>query len=183
MKDTKAKLSHITISLHWLVGLTIIALIGVGMYMESNSVYSLYPIHKSIGILILLFVIPRVIWRLYNGWPQPASDYQVWEHRLAHLIHWVLIIGTVLFPISGMMMSGAGGHGLEVFGIELLSANVVDGKAVPLNADVAGLGHTMHGVLGNVMIGAIVLHVAGALKHHIMDKDHTLKRMLGKKAQ
>lgn len=182
MKDTPQRFSHITIALHWLVGLTIISLIAVGIYMEETQAYSLYPIHKSVGIIILGFILVRIVWRMMNGWPKPVGDTVAWEHTLAKVIHWVLIIGTLLFPVSGMIMSGAGGYGLEVFGLELLAANIVDGKSVPLNGELAGAAHSLHGLLGNVMIAAIILHVGGALKHHFIKHDKTLVRMLGKRA-
>lgn len=181
MADTKQQFSKLTISLHWLVAISIIMLMVVGIYMSNNDVYSLYPIHKSIGILIFAVILVRVVWRLKNGFPEPVGNYSSIEHILAKLVHWVLLIGTVMFPISGMMMSGAGGHGLEVFGVQLLAENVnAAGEAVPLNAQAAKLGYNMHGLLGKVFIAAIALHVIGALKHHIVDKDGTLRRMLGK---
>lgn len=166
---------------HWTVALLMIGLLGVGIYMEQNNVYSLYPIHKSMGVLALLLIFPRVINRMTKGWPEPVanSNYAKHEVILSKIIHWVLIIGTVLMPISGMIMSGAGGHGIEVFGIELLSKNInAAGEAIPLNEQAASIGHKIHGLLGKVLIGCIALHVIGAFKHHFLDKDDTLKRMI-----
>lgn len=183
MRDTASQLSKTTIILHWIVALSMIGLLGVGLYMEQTSTYALYPLHKSFGVIIFFVILARVIWRVMNGWPQPASQYQAWEHNLAKVVHWVLIIGTVAMPISGMMMSGAGGHGISVFGLELLASNPDPAnahKVIPLNKEMAEIGHTVHGLLGKVLIAAIVLHIAGALKHHLIDKDGTLRRMLGK---
>jgi cytochrome b561 len=182
MRDAPEKFSRLTIALHWLVGLTIIAMVAVGLYMTDNDAYNLYPIHKSTGILLFTVVLIRVIWRVINGWPTPVSRYQAWEHNLAKVVHWVLIIGTVLMPISGMMMSGAGGHGLNIYGLELLAVNhdpANPGDVIALNGGAAELGHETHEIVGKIMIGAILLHIAGALKHHFIDKDGTLRRMLG----
>jgi len=184
MKDTKQKLSHITISLHWLVAIGIIALLAVGVYMEETHSYGLYPIHKSFGIIIFIFVLIRVAWRIKAGWPTPVSEYKNYEQVLSKLIHWVLIIGTVLMPVSGMMMSGLGGHGIIVFGVELMASNPDPdnaNKVLALNGNLAGFGHSVHHWLGKIMIASVVLHVVGAFKHHIIDKDRTLLRMLGKK--
>lgn len=182
MKDTEQKFSKTTIILHWLVALAMISLIAVGTYMEQTETYALYPIHKSFGILIIIAVLLRVVWRMLNGWPKPVGEVKKVEQLAAKVVHWVLIIGTVLFPISGMMMSGAGGRGLYVFGVELLAKNTdpVTGKVAPLNETLAGLGYEMHGILMWVMIAAIALHIIGAYKHHLVYKDNTLKRMLGK---
>jgi len=181
MKDSKLQLSGTTLILHWLVGLTIIGLLAVGIYMEENEVEFLYPIHKSIGILILIPVLIRVYWRYINGWLQPASDYKPIEKKLSKVVHWVLIIGTVLMPVSGMMMSAGAGYGLDIFGFVLVEINFDPNnpaEILPLNETVAGLGHNLHGLGGNMMIIAILLHITGAIKHHVMDKDRTLKRML-----
>lgn len=184
VKDTKEKLSPITVSLHWIVGLTIIALLGVGIYMEQTHAYGLYDIHKSIGVIIFAVIMLRVVWRIMNGWPEAASQYKKWEHTLSKIIHYVLLIGTLMIPISGMMMSGMGGHGIAVFGFELLAENVSPTdphEVIPLNAGMAKTGAMLHGWVSYILIGALVLHIAGAFKHHIIDGDGTLKRMLGKK--
>ncbi|SET67566.1 cytochrome b [Thalassotalea agarivorans] len=181
--DTKEKLSSKTIVLHWIVGVMMIILLAVGVYMTETENHALYPIHKSFGVLILIFVVPRVFWRMKNGWPEPVSQYSMIEITLSKLIHWVLIIGTVLMPVSGMMMSGYGGHGIAIFGLELVPMNfdpTNPKEVIPINGALAGLGHQMHGLIGNILIGAIVLHFAGALKHHLIDKDGTMRRMLGK---
>lgn len=174
-------MNHLERFFHWSVALLMIALLGVGLYMEQNNIYSLYPIHKSMGILALLLILPRVINRMIKGWPEPVanSNYASYERVLSKTIHWVLIIGTVLMPISGMMMSGAGGHGLDIFGLQLLAENTnAAGQAVPLNEQAASIGHQIHGLLGKVLIACIALHVIGAFKHHLVDKDDTLKRMI-----
>ncbi len=181
MQDSNLKLSTTTIVLHWLVGLTMIALIAVGLYMSENEVWDLYPIHKSIGIILFLFILIRVVYRIKQGWLNPVSQYKSWEILLSKVVHWVLLLGTLMFPISGMMMSGAGGHGLSVFGLELLASNYdAAGEAIAINGQLAGIGHELHEILPWIIITAIVLHIAGAWKHHLVDKDNTLKRMLGK---
>ncbi|WP_200883595.1 cytochrome b [Chelonobacter oris] len=179
MKDTPERLSHITISLHWLIALFILGLMTLGVYMSETASYGLYPTHKSLGIFIFLFIVIRVLWRWKNGWPKPVGQHQGWEQALATLIHWILILGTLAFPISGMLMSYAGGHGLQLFGWDLVSANLVDGKREVLDAGLAGAANSAHKTLLPIMLAAILLHVAGALKHHVIDKDNTLKRMFG----
>lgn len=183
MSDSAEKFSPITIALHWLVGITIIALIAVGIYMESTEAFPLYPIHKSVGMLIFAVIIFRVIWRMKSGWPQHIGSHKPIERKLARIVQWVLIIGTVLFPLSGMIMSGFGGYGLSIFGLELVPMNFDPENPKEIlahNGALAGFAHSVHGILGNVMIVAILLHISGALKHHIIDKDSTLKKMLGK---
>lgn len=181
MSDTRDKLSSGTVALHWIVAVGMLIMMAVGWYMAENEVHDIYPIHKSVGMVLLLFIVWRAARRLMMGFPPNVRAYPAWEHQLAVVVHWVLLIGTLLFPLSGMMMSAAGGHGLYLFGLELVPAHIVNDKAVPINKAAAEFGHTMHGLLLWVMLTAIVLHVAGALKHHLMDGDGTLRRMLGQR--
>jgi cytochrome b561 len=183
MSDTKKKLSCVTVALHWIVAVTIIVMIAVGVYMTDFEVYELYPIHKSVGMLIFVVILLRVSWRIKQGWPEAASDYKSWEQTLSKVVHWMLIIGTVMMPLSGILMSSMGGYGLSIFGLELLAATPNPeeaGKMIPINGLLAGIAHETHEIAGKVVFVAILLHLAGALKHHIVDKDGTLKRMLGK---
>ncbi|OAD21171.1 cytochrome b561 [Candidatus Thiomargarita nelsonii] len=119
--DTYAKLSPNTLTLHWVVGLMMIGLLGTGVYMEQNEVYTLYPWHKSFGVLIIVFVVLRVAWRIKNGWLSSVSNYTPVEKLLSKIVHYLLIIGTVLIPISGFMMSAMFDHTFyyysSVFGV------------------------------------------------------------------
>lgn len=184
MSDSKVKLSGVSVGLHWLVGITMIVMVTVGVYMTDFKEYALYPIHKSVGMIIFVVILMRVIWRVKQGWPEAASTYKTWEQKLSKVVHWMLIIATVVMPISGMLMSGLGGYGLAVFGLEFLAATPNPeevGKMIPINGPAAGAAHETHEIAGKVMFVAFLLHVAGALKHHFMDKDGTLRRMLGKR--
>jgi cytochrome b561 len=171
-----------TILLHWIVGLGMIGMIVVGLYMTRFGDYGLYPIHKSIGVILFVIIMIRVVMRVIEGWPTNISTGKLWEHKLARVVHWVLILGTVALPISGVMMSYFGGHGVSVFGFEILDNNKdpETGRASPINMTLGRVGSQAHTYVGYVLIGAIILHVAGALKHHVMDKDNTLRRMLGR---
>ena len=180
--STTEKLNNTTIFLHWIIAITIISLMSIGWYMSKFKAYGLYDIHKSVGILMFLIIVYRVAWRLKHGFPEPIGEAQTYELILAKVVHWILLAGSLLFPLSGMLMSGAGGHGLYVFGFELLAENPhpETGRAMALNKTLAEWGSQMHGLLFWVLLIALLLHVGGALKHHFIYKDRTLKRMLGK---
>lgn len=179
--SSSRSLSPITIGLHWVVGLGCIAMIGVGFFMKNWEVYSLYDTHKSIGVLLLLVIIARVVWRARKGWPKPVSDYTPMEKAASKAAHWGLIIGSLLMPISGFMLSAASGHGVGVFGLRVFPSRYdAEGQAVAYSEALYSLGKLMHEFGGYLLAAVIVLHVAGALKHHFIDKDQTLTRMLGR---
>lgn len=179
--DTKAQLSFTSRFLHWIIAVTLLGMIAAGFYMSNFEVWALYSIHKSIGVIIFGFILARVIWRLKNGWPESVRAYPKWEHGLAVVIHWLLLIGSVVMPISGMIYSGFSGHGFGVFGLSIVSAQyTAAGEVIPVNESLSEIGHEIHELAAFILVAAIILHVAGALKHHIIDKDRTLLRMLGK---
>ncbi len=180
--DTRKKLSPITIALHWIVAIIMIGLLGSGLYMTQFEAYDVYPIHKSFGAIIAVFVLLRVLWRIKNGWPQHVGEYSTIEKLLSKITHYALIIGTILMPISGMLMSVMSGRGLFVFGIEVIGKNMntITGERESINDVLAGNSSILHEYAAYVIIVALALHIIGALKHHVIDKDATLKRMLGR---
>ncbi|MGB3621701.1 MAG: cytochrome b/b6 domain-containing protein, partial [Ketobacter sp.] len=81
--DSPSQFSKTTLTLHWIVAITVISLLAVGIYMDETGTHSLYPWHKSFGFVIFFVILARVIWRIKNGWPVPVSQYQSWETLLA----------------------------------------------------------------------------------------------------
>ncbi|OFA02707.1 cytochrome b [Duganella sp. HH101] len=180
MMDTKQKFSLATIALHWLVAASIIGLIALGIYMVETESWHLYHIHKSIGLLAFAAILARLAWRWRNGLPQPVRPMSRIAHVTAVAAHIVLLILTVVLPITGMIYSGASGNGFGIFDWEIFPSRYDAGQAVPLSAQWSDIGQAMHGYLGYLLLTLIVLHAAAALKHHVIDKDATLKRMLGR---
>lgn len=180
--DTQQKLSPFTITLHWIIALAIIAMLGVGFYMSIFEFYPLYDWHKSFGVVIFAVVLLRVWWRIKNGWPTPVREYPALEKQLARASHWVLIAGSVLMPVSGIIYSALGGWGIKVFGWVMVAGNKnpATGQTEAIHAGLAELGQLTHEWVGYLMVGAVILHILGAFKHHLVDKDNTLLRMLGR---
>lgn len=181
--DSKDKLSLTTRSLHWLIAICFIALIAVGIYMVTTETYSLYSMHKSMGVILLVIILLRVGWRIKQGWPAPVGQYQKTEQFMAKATHWVLLLGTIVMPIAGMLYSGMSGHGFGVFGWTIVKAKfdpLNPDKVIPYSELLSAIGEQTHEIIGYMLVVTIVLHIAGACKHHFRDKDRTLLRMLGK---
>lgn len=176
-KDTDNKLSGVSVTMHWVVGLGMIGLLASGIYMAETKYYAMYPWHKAIGFLILFFAVARASWRLYNGLPKPLNGSSKIAHKAASAMHWALLAATILMPLSGMAMSILGGHGLNVFGWDV-AAKIENPSEIMMTLAVAG--KTIHTFMGYALIALVGLHGVAALKHHIINKDGTLMRMLGK---
>ncbi|WP_086931858.1 cytochrome b [Agarilytica rhodophyticola] len=181
--NTMKPLSKTTLALHWLVAMAMLGLVGLGWYMAEFKQYQYYHLHKSIGLLVIVLVLARVGWRIRKGWPEHVVNYSASEVLLSKIVHWVLLLSTLLMPIWGMLYSGGSGHGFGIFGLEIFPSNHSHedpSVIIPLSEFWSNLGHVAHRYNGYIFISAIALHIIGALKHHIIDKDFTLKRMLGK---
>lgn len=173
-------LSRTTRYLHWLVGIAILSLIAIGLYMARTEVWALYPIHKSVGVIVFILALIRIGWRWKEGWPKPFGDYPRAEKLAAKATHWLLIIATLALPLSGMLYSGASGHGFGIFGLVLVPENhLATGEVIPYNEALGLAGQTAHTWIGYAVIALLCLHAGGALKHHFVDRDATLRRMLG----
>ena len=170
-------LSKLTIRLHWLIAVGMIGSLAFGIYLDefaaSANKGSLIGLHKSVGVIVLLLALVRLVNTAKQGLPTPLSESAAWQLSAAKVTHILLLAGTLFMPISGVMMSVGGGYPVGVFGLPLIPAG-------DENEMLSQIGHAVHGVGANIMIAAVLLHVAGAVKHSLIDKDGTMARMLGK---
>lgn len=175
-RNTVKRYGAVAQGFHWLVALCVICLLGVGLYMTrldpSPTVFKIYALHKSIGITVLSLAVLRLIWKLTNPHPQALATHAVWEKFLARLIHVFLYFAIIGMPLSGWIMSSAKNFPVSVFNLFTLP------NLVGPSEDIARAAVMFHGLTAWVLMAAIFLHVAGALKHHVMDKDATLTRMV-----
>ena len=128
--------------------------------------------HKSFGITILMLAVIRLAWRLANPVPDLTAETRPWERVLARISHVLLYALIFAMPLSGWMMSSARSFPVSWFGILQLPDLVAPDQQ--LYERLNELHHLLFGVL--VVVAA--LHVAGALKHHFIDRNDVLRRML-----
>lgn len=166
--------------LHWIAAVVILALMIIGFYMVNTESWGLYDWHKSIGLMALLLIVVRMIYRLKRGWLKPVRQYPRHELLASHIVHWLLLVGVLAIPLTGMLYSGASGHGFGVFGWRLMPENHDATGVVPHDEVLALWGQQAHSLLGYGLAIVIALHLLGALKHHFLDRDDTLRRMLGR---
>lgn len=170
-----SNLSKPTILFHWVTGLLFLGVLGLGVYVEglpkSAEKFELLGTHKSLGFIVLIVAVTRLFWRLKEGTISSATELKKWQEILSKSIHFLLILATIAMPTSGIMMNIGGGRATEVFGIELIPA----AEKVEW---IFSVGNFVHVQSVNIIIAALILHIVGALKHELIDKDGTLSRML-----
>lgn len=174
--NTSNGYGFVSIIVHWISALAVIGIFFLGFWMVDLTYYSTWyktapHIHKSVGVLLLLLTVFRLTWRCFNPKPKGADGHKVWEKKISHYTH--ILIYVLLFSImcSGYLISTADDRGIWVFDwFDLPSL----GRLFTDQADIAGL---VHQVLAYSLIGLVILHSLGALKHHFFDKDNTLIRM------
>ena len=179
-KNTERQWGWVSILLHWLLAFAIIGLFALGLYMTDlsyyNSFYTLGPqIHEAIGILVLVFMVYRLIWRIVNKTPKPPEQNSPFINTASQIAHKTLYLICFVILLSGLLISYAGGQGIQIF----------DWFRIPGPQDLfenqASYAGEVHYYSAFALIGLVILHTLAALKHHFVDKDHTLKNILGLK--
>ncbi len=178
LRNTSTSYGTISILLHWLVAVAVIGLFVSGLWMVDLGYYDPWynrapALHRSVGIVVVFLVMARIAWRWVGGVPKPEPGTKRWENRVAHLVHLVLIFGVLAIAAAGYLMSTAKGAPIIVFDLFAVPATI---HGLPGQADVAG---DVHYWLAVALIGVAGLHALAAFKHHFVDRDATLLRMLG----
>ncbi len=162
------------IALHWLLALMIVGAFGVGVYMSDLPVspirLKLYNWHKWAGVTILALSALRLLWRLTH---RPPTDAPMpgWQASAAHATHGLLYALFFAVPLVGWAYSSAAGFPVVWFGVLPLP------DFVPVDKALAEAIKPWHGNLAWALAGLVALHVAGALKHQLIDRDGLLDRM------
>lgn len=166
-------------AVHWLSAVAVIGLFAVGLWMVDLTYYSTWyrtaPYwHKSVGILLAALTITRLVWKSIK--PMPAIEGSAFEKVAASIAH--KLIYVLLFVIfgSGYLISTSDGRPIEVFNWFSVPAL---GELFENQSDIAG---AVHYYAAFTLIALAVLHAVAAIKHHIINKDNTLMKMIGEKA-
>ncbi|MGD2082915.1 MAG: cytochrome b [Chromatiales bacterium] len=165
------------IVLHWLVALAVVGLFALGMWMVDLTYYDPWyrqapDIHRSVGVLLFGVLALRIGWRVANPRPRAAPGVSPLEDRLSRAAHWSMDALILVVVVSGYLISTADGKAIDVFGLFSVPATFVG----PENqADLAG---KLHWYLALALMGLAGLHTLAALKHHFIDRNRTLMRMI-----
>lgn len=176
LKNSLDGYGWVAILLHWIMAAAVFFMFGLGLYMVELSYYDAWyngalDLHKSIGLILLGLLVIRVCWRMSNIKPRVISGSKN-ERILASFAHAMLYFLMFMLFVSGYLISTADGRAIAIF-------DVLAVPALPWSAenqeDIAG---QLHEIFAWAVIILATFHAVAALKHHFMDKDGGLVRML-----
>ena len=164
------------IGLHWLAAALILGNLALGLFMVDLSLtpakLRYYSWHKWAGVTIFLLSAARLLWRLSHAAPALPSSMPSWQRTTAKASHHAFYLLFFAAPLTGWLFSSAAGFQTVYFGILPLPDLLVKNKEL---ADALKLVHQF----ATYALGALVaLHAAAAIKHHVLDRDDVLARML-----
>ena len=176
--NSKTHWGVISIVIHWLSALIVFGLFGLGLWMVELDYYNAWyrkapELHKSIGILLFLLTLIRLVWLRCSSTPVALASHNPIEQKLATVTHYAFYLLLITIMLSGYLMSTADGHAIVVFNWLPIPATIY---GIEKQEDIAGIIHLW---LAISMIILAVLHAMAAIKHHFFDRDQTLKRMFG----
>ncbi|MFK7870255.1 MAG: cytochrome b/b6 domain-containing protein [Roseobacter sp.] len=182
LTNTDTRYGGVTKTFHWLTAFLILTLIPMGIYAnglpyETSEQLALkamwFSTHKTLGVFAFFVALARIVWAISQPKPGLLNGARKIESLAAETVHWLLYGSLLLVPLSGWIHHAATTGFAPIwwpFGQNL--------PFVPKDEQIANAAAGLHIVFERVLVGSILLHVAGALKHHFIDKDMTLRRML-----
>jgi cytochrome b561 len=173
---TPARYGAPAIALHWIAAALILFNLGFGLYLVdlplSPQKLRYFSYHKWVGITVLLLSAARLLWRLGHPAPALPAGMRPWEVRLAHASHILLYVLFFASPLSGWLFSSASGFQTVYLGVFPIP------DLLPKNKELAEILKITHHWINYMLAAVIALHAAAALKHHYIDRDDVLVRML-----
>ncbi|WP_375227404.1 cytochrome b/b6 domain-containing protein [Roseobacter sp. S98] len=182
LTNTATHYGGVTKTFHWLTALLIITLIPLGIYANGLPYDTseelarkawLFSLHKTLGVTVFFVALARIAWALSQPKPALLHPDRKLESLAAETVHWLLYGSLLLVPLSGWIHHAATAGFAPIwwpFGQNL--------PLVPKSESLAATTAGLHIVFERVLAASILLHAAGALKHHLIDRDSTLRRML-----
>lgn len=184
MTSPKTQYDRVAVTLHWLAAIVVLIMLASGLTMEYIELekklkFQLYQWHKSLGVLFLFLIAPRLLWRLTHRPPALPDFLHGWEQRAAHTGHLLLYVAMIVIPLSGWAIVSSSSYGLPTI--------VFGWFEWPHIPDIAGdeaiheWAEVVHAWVAYGLIALIFVHISGALKHSMIDKHPFLFRMQWKR--
>lgn len=162
------------IAFHWVIAAFVLFNLWLGLFHDAlPREWKVMPVHKSIGISVLVLTLGRIAWRLTHKPPHLPDMMHAWEKITAKAAHFTLYALLLILPLTGWIFS-SNPEKLRPFSWFYL----FDIPLLPVSARIAVTAKEAHEILGWAMAILVVIHIAAALRHHFMLRDKVLARML-----
>ncbi len=178
--------TKVAITLHWVIALLIVIQLGTGIIMgyhlvDKSVLFPMFQFHKSVGLTVLVLSILRLLWRLTHKAPPLPSTMPAWEKFGAKASHYLLYIFMIGVPLTGWLIVSSSSFGFPTSWFNLFIWPHIPGiENLPDDTkhQVNEIAENLHGWLAYSTLALLVLHVAAALKHHFIDRDHVMHHMI-----
>jgi cytochrome b561 len=161
---------------HWLIAVLVIVnwrIAETAEHAPKEEAQAIMSYHMSFGVVILVLTLLRLAWRMIHRPPPLASHLMAWERALAKTVHTLFYVLLIAMPLAGWVAMSSMGFGVNVFGLFELPALPVS-KSIERGEAI----FEAHALAGTILLLLVVVHVAGSLKHTLIDRDGNLFRML-----
>lgn len=180
--NTQTRYGSITKTFHWITALLILTAFPLGI-IASDAPFSngaeiaqkawYFSLHKTVGVTAFFTALARIIWAITQEKPRPLHPDRGLETFAGEAVHWLLYISMLMVPLSGWLH-----HAASVGFAPILWPLGQSLPLVPKSEAISAFFAGGHSVFTKLLLASIALHIAGALKHVLIDRDQTLRRML-----
>lgn len=165
-----------TVVLHWLVAFALTVAVVLGLVLgntpdEASTRRELFNWHRWVGVAVFALVLGRIVVRASNRTPPPLPSIPSFQQWVAHFTHGSLYVLMLAAPLTGYLLSNRMGEAIVLFGSVTLPPLVAADQAQ------MALMESVHKWINYSLIGIAILHILAAFKHHLVDRDATLRRM------
>jgi len=177
LRNSQEEFGLVAKLLHWLIAVIMIGMIGVGWYMvrlsdEDLLYWRLLDLHEAVGLSLFILLAFKLLWMRVSLQPRYLPSLAVWERLAALSVRWLFLIAILVIPLSGFLFVATNGEAVTLY----------DVITIP---DIGEAGKTTRDWLSDVhyyvsygCAALVVIHMLAALKHHFVDGDETLRRMM-----
>ena len=180
MEAEKKRYDKIAVALHWVMAICFLLMLTSGLAMEhfqldKSFTFKLYQWHKSLGILLLIAFIIRILWRITHKPPELPEKFPKLERKAAKAGHWALYLWMLLLPLAGWAMVSSSVYGLPTIVFGWFKWPHIPG--LEGNESIHEIAETAHAYFAYAFIALILGHIAAVIKHSLKDNENLLKRM------
>ena len=173
MAEPRNRYSIVSLILHWLIAALVVTQVALITVYESTESRDFVNAHKSVGLTILVLTLVRLGWRIANPAIPLPDTMRRWERLLARATHVLFYVFMIGMPLAGWAASSAAGLDILWFGLFPWPLLPIGG-----GREMEGQLMDMHELAAKALYVLLALHVVSALKHHFVDRDNVLHRMI-----